>query len=166
MIMNQKEILKLVRYDEKNDRYISLFNSKINTVGKELVTYKNSIGYIVANIKGIPIGMHRLVYMYFNGDIPKGMVIDHINQVRDDNRIINLRVVNQEENCKNRRVSIASASGITGVTWAKSRNKWQVLIGVNGKNVYVGRYEKLEDAVKARKEAEVKYGYHTNHGKV
>lgn len=50
--------------------------------------------------------------------------------------------------------SVLGASGIKGVTWDKNRNKWRAQIGFKNKNYYLGRYEKLEDAAKARQEAE------------
>lgn len=45
--------------------------------------------------------VHRLVWEAFNGTIPDGMQIDHINTVRDDNRLVNLRVVTPKENSNN-----------------------------------------------------------------
>ncbi|SWJ13234.1 HNH endonuclease [Klebsiella pneumoniae] len=52
-----------------------------------------------------------------------------------------------------------------GVYWVKADRKWRVRIGVNGKYVSVGVFSNLEDALEARKTAEIKYGYHENHGR-
>jgi hypothetical protein len=52
-----------------------------------------------------------------------------------------------------------------GVTWHKAGKKWKSQIGVNGSTINLGYYEDKEEAVRTRKEAEVKYGFHTNHGR-
>ena len=45
---------------------------------------------------------HRLIWIYFNGDVPDGLQIDHINRIKYDNRIENLRLVTNAENALNR----------------------------------------------------------------
>ena len=69
------------------------------------------------------------------------------------------------ENMKNSRMRIDNSSGITGVSWAKKDNKWRACIGHQGKVVLLGYFTDMDSAVKARKQAEMKYGYHENHGK-
>ena len=102
-----------------------------------------------------------------NGPIPDGMYIDHINHKRDDNRLVNLRLVTRIENQRNMSISKRNSSGFVGVSWSKVHNKWEVRIGVgNGtKDMYCGRYDSIDDAVAARKKAELDVGYHKNHGK-
>lgn len=62
-------------------------------------TYRN--GYVRVSINGKHQSAHILVYSAFYGEVPKGMVIDHINGVKDDNRLENLRCVTQSENMYN-----------------------------------------------------------------
>lgn len=50
-----------------------------------------------------------------------------------------------------------NTSGVTGVTFDKSRSKWMATIGLQGKRIFLGRFDKKEDAIKARKVAEEKY---------
>lgn len=50
-----------------------------------------------------------------------------------------------------------NTSGVTGVTWDKSRDKWMATIGLKGKRIFLGRFDKKEDAIKAREKAEKKY---------
>ena len=44
--------------------------------------------------------VHRFAYECFNGKIPDGKVIDHVNNKKDDNRLCNLQLLTQQENCK------------------------------------------------------------------
>jgi hypothetical protein len=88
---------------------------------------------------------------------PNGMVVDHINGNPSDNRKQNLRIVTQHQNAMNARLNINNTSGTTGVSWDKENNKWIAAIGVNNKNIKLGRFINIEDAIKARKEAEDKY---------
>jgi hypothetical protein len=75
----------------------------------------------------------------------------------------NLRLCTNAENLQNRvNIPTNNSSGIIGVHFDRSRNKWKVEIGVNGKNKYIGRYNTLEEATKARRDAELLY-YNVNY---
>jgi len=124
----------------------------------------NSLGYRVIKIDRRTYLAHRLAWLYVYGEFPDNQ-IDHINQAKDDNRILNLRDVTVSENGKNAKMSKNNTSGINGVCWYKRRKKWRVRINVNGKLKHLGYYEDLKLAALVRKEAEIKYGYHKNHGK-
>lgn len=107
---------------------------------------------------------HKVIYEMHFGEIPDGMMIDHINQNKLDNRIENLRLVSPQGNQRNRPMGKNNTSGIHGVRWNKKRRKWVPSISVSGKELYLGRYESLWDAICARKSAEHRYGFHENHG--
>jgi len=64
----------------------------------------------------------------------------------------------------NRAKGANNTSGICGVTWNKKAEKWQAQITVAGRGIYLGVYDELQSAGKARKQAEAKYGFHVNHG--
>lgn len=97
------------------------------------------------------------------GPIPDGMETDHINHVRDDNRIENLRLVSRIENMKNKSVYRSNSSGFCGVS-VKSSGMYHAYIQFNGKQVNLGLFKEKQDAVTARLEAERVYGFHDNHG--
>lgn len=111
-------------------------------------------GYVVspATKDHKEIRMHRLIM-----DCPKGKVVDHINHCKSNNCKNNLRICTHSENMKNKKKSKNNTSGVTGVSWDKEKNRWRVQIVVNGKKIECGRYKTIEEAAKARKEAEIKY---------
>lgn len=91
--------------------------------------------------------------------------IDHINGDTSDNRAVNLREVTNQDNHKNMKRHKGNKSGHTGVYWNTAVHKWQAYIAVDGKQKYLGIYDDVKDAAKVRKEAEIKYGFHKNHGR-
>lgn len=93
------------------------------------------------------------------------MELDHINHVRADNRISNLREVSRSQNNKNMPRYKNNKSGVTGVSWYRSAGKWRAQIRVEGKKKHLGLFDEIKDAAKAVEAAEAKYGYHENHGK-
>ena len=110
---------------------------------------------------------HRIIWCHYYGEWPNSnLVIDHINRNHYDNSITNLRLVTYAENNKNRKVPRDNNSGHQGVCWKKRYKRWEASIGVDKKNIYLGVFKNKEDAIKARKDAEIKYGFHENHGRI
>lgn len=85
-----------------------------------------------------------------------GMYVDHINRNKLDNRRCNLRFVTPQVNIINRDILRNNTSGCTGVV-RQPNGKWHATITVNRKVIGLGAYEDINDAIKARKEAEEKY---------
>lgn len=88
-------------------------------------------------------------------DRPNNYVVDHINQNPSDNRRCNLRIVRQANNTMNKRILDANSSGVAGVWFDKTRDKWLAEIKFNYIKVHLGRYKKYEDACYARYIAEL-----------
>lgn len=112
----------------------------------------NSHGYVCSftDPKNKGIRMHQLIIGEHNGD-----VIDHINRNRLDNRKENLRVTTYEVNAYNRTMRKDNKYNCKGIR--KENNKYRVQIVKNGKNIHLGYFDTLEDAIKARKDAEKIY---------
>lgn len=125
----------------------------------------NHDGYLRVALGSNRYYLHRLAWLYVYGEWPS-KDLDHINHIRDDNRICNLREVTSTENQRNQKINSSNTSGHTGVTWDKKRKCWQARISVNGKNLYLGGFTSLEDAAAARKAANEKHGFHPNHGQI
>jgi len=106
---------------------------------------------------------HRVCYLLYYGHWPNGQ-LDHIDHDGLNNKIDNLRVVTQSENLKNAPMRIDNTSGHVGVTWHKGRKKWQAGIIVNRSYHFLGRFDDIDLAVSVRKQAEIEFGYHKNHG--
>jgi len=124
-------------------------------------------GYRRTGIKmpdGKRYSAHRLAWIYMTGRWPS-LQIDHINRDASDNRWANLREVPNFENDKNRSLQSNNRSGFTGVRWHSVANKWNARIYVNRKEINLGLYENLSDAVAARSRAEIEHGFHEGHGK-
>ena len=86
--------------------------------------------------------------------IPDGMEIDHINGVRHDNRIANLRLATSTENSRNMAIPTHNTSGVSGVTYRKNRGTWQAQISIGNVTKYIGSFSGFEGAVSARQDAE------------
>lgn len=126
--------------------------------------YIERFGYKKVQYKMKCYMAHRIIWEMHNGPIPDGMEIDHINHVRDDNRIENLRLVTHSDNQKNQKQHKTNTSGVTGVHWSKHRRKWVAKITINGKHFNLGGFDSKELAISARKNAEKWTGFHENHG--
>jgi len=121
-------------------------------------------GYIVIRVDQQNYRAHRLAWLYVHGKFPTHE-IDHIDGVRINNRIKNLRDVIRQENNKNRRISSNNTSGTMGVSWCARLGKWRSYVTVDLKQIHLGVFEELEDAVIARKKAEKEHGFNDNHGR-
>lgn len=109
----------------------------------------NSAGYICVKVDGRKYQAHRLAWLYVHGVWPMG-VIDHINGMRTDNRIANLREATRQQNKHNSDVGANSKSGVRGVFWNAKRRKWQARVCLpNGKRQHLGYFYELEDATAA-----------------
>jgi hypothetical protein len=113
-------------------------------------------GYISIRLHGVPYKAHRLAWLYVYGSWPDDQ-IDHINGCRNDNRIINLRMASNQENCRNQGISKRNTSGYRGVGFNKNNGKWHAYMGLNKKTIHLGFYQKIEDAISARNKAENLY---------
>ena len=124
----------------------------------------NHYGYRHGAILGRNFLAHRVIYAMHYGKWPNKQ-IDHINGIRTDNRIKNLREVTGSENLKNQKISVKNKSGVTGVCRHGNTDKWVAFIKVNRRKRHLGLFSRFEDAVKARKQAEKELGFHENHGR-
>jgi hypothetical protein len=120
-------------------------------------------GYRCIRINGKSYKAHRLAFLYMTGNFPPEQ-IDHLNHRRDDNSFINLRHASHKENQRNASMSSNNKSGFTGVSWYKRDKRWVAKIDINGKRKHLGCFKDLDEAITCRKNANVEFGYHTNHG--
>lgn len=98
------------------------------------------------------VHMHRAIMLADPGD-----EIDHKDRNGLNNTRDNLRVASKSKNQRNKGVPCNSSSGHVGVVWNKAVSKWQVGIGVDGTRRYIGLFLNIDDAIAARRKAEMKY---------
>lgn len=92
-----------------------------------------------------------------NDDYSKMIIVDHRNGDALDNRRENLRVGTQSENNMNKKIQSNNTSGIAGVSWHKKQRMWNVKIGYKGKEINLGSYYYMRNAVRARVKGEDEY---------
>lgn len=119
--------------------------------------------YRIGEVLGSRVRAHRVIWALVYGRWPKE--VDHINGIRDDNRLSNLRTVTRTQNARNQCIRSTNTSGHMGVSWEKGKHRWVAHIRVDGKLIKLGRFRVFDDAVRARKDAEDRYGFHSNHGR-
>tara|TARA_R110000803_G_scaffold4467_1_gene15036 strand:- start:32 stop:511 length:480 start_codon:yes stop_codon:yes gene_type:complete len=132
---------KMYRYNKKHKKWICCNDNKSNT------------RYIQIKINKRMYYLHRIIYKYFNEewditDISTNNQIDHININPFDNRIENLRVVNQSQNQRNKNKLKNCSSIYKGVSLYKRDKKWKAQITINGKSKHLGLFETEEEAHK------------------
>ena len=130
---------------------------------KEAFTSLHSEGYLQGSILCKNLIAHRVIIAMQIGEWPRCSV-DHINGIKSDNRISNLRCVTDLENRQNLPLSKANKSGAIGVYFHKKRRKWTAQIRVRGEKIHLGIFQNKSEAIAARKDADKKYGFHPNHG--
>lgn len=101
---------------------------------------------------------HRLAFLFIDGYLPENG-LDHIDRDKLNNKWNNLRETSTICNMRNRNIFKNNKSGITGIHWHKSTNKWYSKITALGKQICLGVFDNLIDAARARWEAEIKYNF-------
>lgn len=120
-------------------------------------------GYLNGRLFKRAVLAHRAIWAVVYGRWPRQQ-IDHIDGDKSNNSLRNLRQVSQADNLRNTKMNCDNKSGHTGVYWVNKTKKWQAQI-YSGRAINLGSFDKFDDAVKARLDAEEKFGFHPNHGK-
>jgi len=162
-MITQKELKEILDYNPETGVFIWLKHNKNQKSIGDAAGHLMAEGRTSIRINYISYLLHRLAWLYVYGKWPNE--IDHINHNQSDNRISNLREVTHRENMLNQSMCKNNTSGVTGVYWHKKNNKWFASIMVKGVAIHLGiSFDKFE-MMCARKSAEIKYGFHVNHGK-
>jgi hypothetical protein len=172
--------MKIRQYSEEESKiwydYVQeffIYNNEGNFIWKKTSKYRpdllntiagyldKKMNYYKVELKHKSFYLHRLIWLYHNKTFPI-LELDHIDGNTTNNRIENLREVNRNQNLQNITVTKKSKSGIKGVYFLESSKKWICDIGVNNKTIHLGTYITCQEAIDARKTAEIKYFTHNN----
>ena len=143
----------------ENYRMAKPFNKKC--AGREALASISKCGYKYGSIVSRrKLTAHRVIWKMHYGEEPGE--IDHINGIRTDNRLCNLRVVTRSENQRNKALEPKNKTGCYGVTYYKPSKSYRVRI----LGRHIGMFSDLQEAVAVRKLAEKQEGFNQGHGKV
>jgi hypothetical protein len=164
-MLTQERLKELFSYDPETGLFVRIKKSgkSCSRIGS-IVGAIGSHGYFMISIDNTRYLCHRLAFLYMTGNWPLAYV-DHIDQNKRNNRFKNLREVSNRENMQNSSIPKHSTTRILGVSYEKRRKCWRATICVDGKQVYLGQFKTPEEAGDARKDANLKYGFHKNHGR-
>ena len=152
----QERLRELFNYDPET----GILTKKVtlphaNRKAGQSILKQNPKSRPIVYVDGRLYKFNRIVYMWYHGVDPGAMIVDHINRDPFDNRIVNLRLVTQQQNTKNRSRFKNNKSGCPGVS--TQGDKYRATIANDNKHYELGLYDTYSEAVEARRNAEIMY---------
>ena len=163
------DLRKLLRYEPETGKLFWKRNSirgkawNSRYADRQAFTANHISGYKWGTVGNRQLLAHRVAWAIHMDEWPTQ--VDHINGNRQDNRLENLRAVDQLSNSRNAARKSNNKSGFCGVYWSNHWQRWKAHIGVNYRRLHVATSECIAAAVIARHLAEIEYGFHSNHGR-
>jgi hypothetical protein len=158
----KEQLEQLFIYEPDTGLLKNRINRKASKAG-QIAGYIDNGGYYSVRIKNVVYKAHRLVMIMNDYTINQGEEVDHIDHCGTNNRLSNLRIVSHKTNLRNQKIRKTNTSGVMGISFDKKHNKWDAYI-YNDKLIHLGLFTDKEDAINARKRAEIVYDYSANHG--
>ena len=163
--ITQERLKELFHYDPLTGLFTNLTTRGRCLPGTviSIATNKTTNKYPRMTIDYKSYFQHRIIFLYMTGSMPNQ--VDHIDHDTSNNKWSNLRNTTHSVNNKNATKNHRNNSGVMGVRWRKKDFIWESRIGFNRKLIHLGTTDDYFEAVCRRKSAEVKHGFHKNHGK-
>ena len=140
-----QDIKDYLSYDPVSGLFTRLKNVS-NCKAGSIAGCSDKKGYVQLKFNGKCYKAHRLAWYFTYGEMPV-YAIDHKNEIKDDNRISNLRLdINRENEHNKSKLKVNNTSGYVGVHWHKKMKKWAARIMVKGKREVLGYYDTAEEA--------------------
>lgn len=136
--------------------------SKRSNINERAGSLVPKTGYRSITLFGKSYAEHHIIWFWIHGHW--ATMLDHINQIRDDNRAVNLREVTVAENAQNRRRRVETKVNEAGIWYNKRRHRYVAEITVKGKKVFQRLFVDVEDAITARRAKLKELGFGINHG--
>lgn len=155
-MISQEQLKKVMAYDASTGVFTYRIDKGRHKAGN-VAGWMDLHGYLNVMLFGKFYKLHRLAWLYVYGEIPKEG-LDHINRVKTDNRISNLRIACSAKNSRNKRAAYASnKEGVLGVWFRKDRGVYTSQICIAGVKISLGCFVEREDAERAYLEAKQFY---------
>lgn len=173
-MITQEELKKLVTYNYetgemfwlprpfemfKSEQACKTWNTKF--ANKQIKTIDGK-GYFHGLFLGKFLRVHRLSFLYFFGYLPK--IIDHINGIKTDNRISNLKGSSIQKNNMNRSIGRNNTSGVVGVYKNNQSGLWCAQMKFKGETYHLGSSKNKSEVISLRKAEEKRLGFSERHG--
>ena len=156
--MNGSELLQLCNeyldYNQETGDLTWVKKASKNTIIGSTAGYTRPSKYMTVKLNKNVYLAHRLIFFMVEGYWPK--YVDHINNIRNDNRWCNLRECTHSQNHMNKGIQSNNSSGYIGVSHGRLRKKWRARIKVNGKETNLGTFTTKLLAAKAYNDAAIK----------
>ena len=137
------DLINLVSYIDGNLYWKESVHNKCKKDSK--LGTKHTLGYLKVQFNKQRYYVHRLIWEFFNGEIPCGYEVDHVDGNPSNNKIENLRLLTHTQNLHASRRLTKNTSGILGVSWCSSRSKWVASVKVK-ENHYRKRFNSIAEA--------------------
>ncbi len=137
--LTAERLRELLHYNPETGEFSRRVHLSNRSRASSAVGNKHSSGYIIICVDGSPRRAHRLAWLYVYGEWPNEQ-IDHINGIRHDNRISNLRDVTAFENKQNRKLP-QKPGRMLGAALHKATGRWSSQMTVNYKKIHLGYFK-------------------------
>jgi hypothetical protein len=154
-MITQEELKQRVSYNKETGKFTRLASKRGDAANKETGTLTNN-GYVLLWVAGNLQKAHRMAWLYEYGELPD-CDIDHINGIKSDNRIDNLRPATRSENNQNRRMSNKNNKHCTIGVSRNRIGKYVAGITINRKAIHLGCFETIEEASDAYQRAKAEH---------
>lgn len=144
-MLTGKRLRELLHYDVDTGVFTWIAPTSNRIKVGSTASCKDAYGYTVIRINSILYKAHRLAWLYCFDELPI-LALDHINGIKDDNRLDNLREASSQDNCRNRCIQSNNTTGYIGVTYYPTSNKYRASITINKKSIHIGYYDTAEQA--------------------
>ena len=162
----RQELICRVEYRQETGEFFrrTSGHGHVGGAGSRMCRKPMRDGYYRLVVRGRTYLAHRAAWIIAKGLIPPGMQVDHIDHDRGNNRLENLRLVDERGNKMNSSLRRDNSSGVTGVTWSERSQRWVASISLHGKTIVLGKFTDKQTAAMVRAQANENEGFHPNHG--
>lgn len=145
-MVTQEDVKNVLDYNQETGVFTWKNRNNNSHLSGKVAGSKVKKGYLIIGINKTRYYAHRLAWLYVNGVMPINQ-IDHIDGNKTNNSISNLRDIESQKNSMNqRKPSKGNTTGFLGVTLEKKTGKYQAQIMLDGRHIYIGRFNDAIDA--------------------